>query len=46
MIPQLTELWEKLGPSAVLVPFVLGLTLTGLLFLAQSVVEWFRDRNP
>ena len=46
MIPQLTDLWDKLGPSAVLVPLLLGAPLTVMVLLAPSIAEWFRDRNP
>jgi hypothetical protein len=42
MIPNLTEFVEKLGFTAVLVPFVLA----GLGFLTQSVPQWFDERNP
>ena len=41
MIPNLTEFAEKLGFTAVLVPFVLaGMVST------QSVAQWFDERNP
>ena len=46
MIPNLTELAEELGLAAVLVPLVLAALLTGLVFLAQSVAQWFDERNP
>ena len=42
MIPTLTEFAEKLGFTAVLVPFVLA----GLVSLTQSVAQWFDERNP
>lgn len=46
MIPQVADLWDKLGPSAVLVPFLLGALSTVVVLLALSIAEWFRDRNP
>ena len=42
MIPNLTEFAKKLGFTAVLVPFVLA----ELVFLTQSVAQWFDERNP
>ncbi len=46
MIPQLTDFLDKLGPSAVLVPLLLSALSTVVVFLASSIAEWFRDRNP
>jgi hypothetical protein len=42
MIPNLTEFAEKLGFTAVLVPFVLARPES----LTQSVAQWFDERNP
>jgi hypothetical protein len=42
MIPNLTEFAEKPGFTVMLVSFVLA----GLVFLTQSVAEWFDERNP
>jgi hypothetical protein len=46
MIPELTALAQTLGVSAVLIPLALGVLVTGMVFLAQSVAAWFDDRNP
>ena len=46
MTTQLTALGEKLGLTAVLVWLALGGLLTAKVFLAQSLAEWFGDRNP
>jgi hypothetical protein len=46
VIPNLAELAEKLGLAGVLVPLVLAALLTGLVFLASSVAQWFDERNP
>jgi hypothetical protein len=46
VIPNLTELAEKLDLAGVLVPLVLAALLTGLVFLAPSVAQWFDERNP
>jgi hypothetical protein len=49
VIPALNLLAAKLGVNAALVALValvfVGL-LTGFVLLAQSVVGWFKDRNP
>src|SRR6266404_2370073 len=45
MIPSLTELAEELGFTAVLVPLVFAGVLTGLMCVAQSIAQWFDERN-
>lgn len=46
MIPTLAALGEKLDLITMLVPLALAGLLTGMLFLALSIAEWFNDRNP
>ena len=45
-MPELVAIGEKLGFAAVLAPLGLGVLLAVAVFLAQSVTEWFNDRNP
>ena len=46
MIPALNCLAARLGVNAALVALVFAGLLTGFVLLAQSVVAWFKDRNP
>ena len=46
MILNLAELAEKLGLAGVLVSLVLAALLTALVFIAQSVAQWFDERKP
>ncbi len=46
MIPNSTDLAEKLGVAAVLFPLVLAGLLTGLTYLVQSIAQWSNERNP
>jgi hypothetical protein len=46
VIPNLTELAEKLGLAGVPVPLVLAALLMALVFLVPSVAQWFDERNP
>jgi hypothetical protein len=46
VIPTLTELAAKLGVNGAFLAPLFAALITGLVFLAQSVVGWFEDRNP
>ena len=46
MIPDLAALREQFGLAVALVPLVFAVLVTGMVFAAQSVAQWFEDRNP
>jgi hypothetical protein len=46
MIPELTGLGEQFGLGVALVPLAFAALVTGIVFAAQSLAQWFNDRNP
>jgi len=45
VIPNLFEAVQKLGVGSAIVSLVLAALLTAAVFLAQSLANWFEDRN-
>ena len=46
MIPDLAVLREQFGSGVALIPLVFAFFVTGIVLAAQSLAQWFEDRNP
>jgi len=46
MIPGLAAPREQFGLGVALVPLVFAVLVTGIVFAAQLLAQWFEDRNP